>query len=141
MQDHFSPIGVVKSTPTQQAPQQQAPQQFSSEQQMHTNAGNEEVHKVEVLLDPESAKILSQVNAIHQASILNLGIKLFAKTNMYKEFMLKEDFKSLEQETENLQEMTDLSAGPSSQPTVSVSGAGASPATATAPAAGGFTSW
>ena len=58
---------------------------YSSEPTMQTNASDEVLTKVNVILDKESLKIIQEASNVHAESIVNLGIKLFAKTNIYKE--------------------------------------------------------
>ena len=117
---------IVHSQPQQQQ-QQQQPQQpqnnYSNEQSMNVDS-NEEGFKITVVLDKEAMGILQQTSAIHQESLINLGIKLFAKTNIYKEFLLRPDFKVMDNETDDLVEMTSVvetqisSSAPSSNPVV-----------------------
>jgi hypothetical protein len=88
--------------PVSQVPQQPQSTSFSSEPRMNTNAGNEELVKVAVVLDKESVKILQEASGVHAESIVNLGIKLFAKTNIYKEFMLKPDYMTVDKSSDDI---------------------------------------
>ena len=88
--------------PVSQAPQQPQANSFSSEPRMNSSAGVEELTKVAVVLDKESIKILQEASGVHAESIVNLGIKLFAKTNIYKEFMLKPDFHQVDNSSEDI---------------------------------------
>ena len=123
-----------------QQPAQPTSPQYSSEQTMQPGAGDEIGYKVSVTLDKEAMKILEESSLNFQETIVNLGIKLFAKTNVYKEYMLKADFKTLEQETSDLQETVAVDI---SQPAPQVTTSNSKTATTTAPAqaSGGFTSW
>ncbi|RLA81354.1 MAG: hypothetical protein DRG78_09310 [Epsilonproteobacteria bacterium] len=134
-----SPIGHIGAQQTQ-AP---ATPQYSSEPTMNANASDEQLTQVTVVLDKESLKIIKEASTVHAESIVNLGIKLFAKTNIYKEFMLKSDFKSLEQNTEDIVSLTDISAATSTAATSTSPTAHGAPVSTTisAPAAGGFSSW
>lgn len=95
-----------QAQPAQQA--QQPQQAYSNEQEMvtHAEAGSQTVTTV---LDAEAFKIIQQASQLHGEAIINLGIKMLAKTNMYKEFMLKPEFKTLDVATENIADAVDLS--------------------------------
>jgi hypothetical protein len=125
--------------PQPQQPQQ--PQQYSNEAAMTTTAGNETATQITLSLDNEAFKILTEASGLHAESIVNLGIKLFAKTNIYKEFMLKPDFKTLTPETEDLITAVDISVSPAAEPVQSSTTKSASTTAPAAPAAGGFASW
>ena len=103
---HQYPPAQPQAVPTQP----QAQTTYSSEPQMNTTAGDEILSKVTVALDKEAMTIIQEASAIHGETIVNLGIKLFAKTNMYKEFMLKQEFKMIKQDTEDLNNMTNVAS-------------------------------
>ena len=134
-------IGV----PVQPQPQVQAtipvqPAQYSTENQMMAATANQEqLHKIETVLDNESFQILQQVSSIHAQSIVAMGIKLFAKTNLYKEFMLKEDYKTLDNTTEDLVEETNVQSAAVVGPKTTSSSTPS--ATAAGSTAAGFTAW
>lgn len=96
--------------PVSQAPQQPQSNSFSSEPKMNQNAGNEELTKVAVVLDKESIKILQEASGVHAESIVNLGIKLFARTNIYKEFMLKPDYQIIDKTTEDIATLSSVTS-------------------------------
>ena len=132
---------TILGTTVQPQPQQQAPAQYSSEAQMNANAGQEQLHKIETVLDNDAYQILQQASSVHAQSIVALGIKLFAKTNLYKEFMLKEDYKTLEVGTEDIVEETSVQVA-TTAPTQMATTSKTTPSAATSsPSAGGFTSW
>ena len=97
--------------PMQQPSQQpsQQPPIYSNESDMHSQTGYQvnnqphqqnsldisELTKVECLLDKDSMKILTDAHAQFSESIINLGIKMFARSDIYKEYMLKEEIKKL----------------------------------------------
>ena len=142
MNKNIQPIGNVGN---QQAPSQPAVQQpqstYSSEPAMNTNAGVEGLINVSVILDKESLKIIQEASSVHAESIVNLGIKLFAKTNIYKEFMLKQDFQQLEQSTEDLQSLTDITATPSTSPVPTTAQKAQTTTTSVSGQSSGFASW
>lgn len=124
-------------------PQEQiktAPDTFSSEPNMHINAGDEKLVKVTVMLDQESLQIIQEASAVHSESIVNLGIKLFAKTNVYKEFMLKESNKPMDVKTEDIASQVEAKADVVPTPTSSAP-TSSSEIPASTGTAGGFTSW
>lgn len=145
-------LQVNQQVPSQAQPTQQAPQvnqipepvkspQYSNETQMqnHAPAG---VITVNVNLDAEAYKILQEASLIHSESIVNFGIKLFAKTNAYKEFMLKNEYKSLDISTEDLSgavNVTDAVDQVDNTPAPSTDNTSSTPA---APkSAAGFAAW
>lgn len=139
---YVPPVEIPKSVqPMPHMPQTQ-PNDFSSEPSMHTNAGDETLTNVTVMLDKESLRIIKEASAVHSESIVNLGIKLFAKTNVYKEFMLKPGAVPLDTKTEDLQTLTEAVAGmtDTNVPTTSSAAESAASAASTAPS-GGFQTW
>ena len=104
----------MQTQPAQQQQYQQQPQpqpqpnNFSSEPKMTQATGKEEVKQVGVNLDAESIKIIGEAGAIFGETIVNMGIRLFAKTNVYKEFMLKVDHKVQDTKTEDLETLTSV---------------------------------
>jgi len=85
----------------------QPPQQpvYSNEQQMPTGQGiqpnsttplnTEGITKVECILDNNSLKILQESHPEFAESIINLGIKMVAESDIYKSYMIKDEFKKL----------------------------------------------
>ncbi len=116
---------------------------FSTEPEMHTNAGEEGITQVTVMLDKDSLKIIQDASMVHGESIVNLGIKLFSKTNVYKEFMLKAGTVPLDTTTEDLQTLSQAVAdmGKTEQLTGSQGKAVSPTTTPSAPTAGGFQQW
>lgn len=72
-------------------------------QQQEIHYGNNNI-KVTVELDSESFEILQNASDIYSDTIINAGIKLFSKSNMYKELMSfkKEDTKAEENLNESV---------------------------------------
>ena len=120
-------------------PQPAQTPQYSSESQMTSTAGQEQLHKIETILDNEAYQILQQASSVHAQSIVAMGIKLFAKTNLYKEFMLKEDYKTLEVSTEDLVE--DVSVQTPTPPTQTSTKASTPSGAASSAPTSGFASW
>ena len=116
---------------------------------MNTQAATDNgMTNVSVILDKESLKIIQEASEVYAHTIVNMGIKLFAKTNAYKEFMKYQDFKDLDTSTEDLAGIVDIAAAASTpQPQTGVqtpnAGNSGSVGGPTAPkaSAGGFTSW
>jgi len=137
------PINSPQYTqPAQPAQPSQPSQNYSSETTMQTTAGDEVLSKVTVALDKDAMKIITEASAIHGESIVNLGIKLFAKTNMYKEFMLKKEFIPLDTTSDDLISLSDVAVvdTPLASATTSTATMQA-PSTATANQSSGFTAW
>lgn len=140
----YQPQPQPQAAPTQ--PQPQAQTAYSSEPQMNTTAGDEVLAKVTVALDKEAMAIIQEASAIHGETIVNLGIKLFAKTNMYKEFMVKQEFKAIKQSTEDIIAMTDVAGAVESVATTTATPGSMTPNTVATVAAapdpsGGFNAW
>ena len=146
IQDYHSAPQTVNAGPYIPQPQPSvqpmpSPDNFSSEPAMQTNAGDEKLTQVTVMLDNESLRILQEASAVHSESIVNLGIKLFSKTNVYKEFMMKPGTKLLDTKTEDLQTLSEAVAD--------VGSVSSSPATTTVTttaqaatiSSGGFQTW
>ena len=136
------PVGHGYQQPAQPQPQ---PTLYSSEPKMNTTAGDEVLSKVTVALDKESMNIVQEASALYGETIVNAGIKLFAKTNMYKEFMVKQEFKAIKQSTEDIITMTDVAgaveAVVATASTATTPGS-MTPNTMTPPASsGGFSAW
>jgi len=94
--------------------------------------------QVQMLIDQEAMQILNESSAVHRESIVNLGIKLFSKTNAYKEFMLKDEFKKEDITTENLIDSISLETNNSKGVSTTVSDT----VVDTPPSTGaGFASW
>ncbi len=136
---------VYQTPQTPHAQPQPVPQTgYSTETTMTQQAGQEVVQSVTLNLNAESIKILSEASSIYGESIVNFGIKLFSKTNAYKEFMLKADFKSMDQSSEDIQTLADVTAVPDagSAPAMTNNQPSASSASPAAPAVGGgFNAW
>jgi len=144
------PVQPAPTTPVQPVPAQNipvqpaqapAPSNFSSEPQMHTNAGEEGVTQVTVMLDKDSLKIIQDASMVHGESIVNLGIKLFSKTNVYKEFMLKAGTVPLDTSTEDLQTLSQAVADLGEPSLASTAGTTTESAVISAPSGGGFQQW
>lgn len=143
----INPIPTPGSpAPQPQPPLQPAPQPtqpapiYSSEPKMHTNAGDEQLMQVTVILDSEALQIINNASAVHGESIVNLGIKLFAKTNIYKEFMMKPGTIPLDTNTEDIVSLTEAAASMADKDPISR--ADIAKASTPAPAqAGGFQTW
>jgi len=80
-----------------QPPQQPA---YSNEQQMPTGQGiqsnplnTEGITKVECILDTNSLKILQEAHPEFAESIINLGIKMVGESDVYKSYMIRDEFK------------------------------------------------
>lgn len=105
---------MITSQPQQTQPQQTQPQQPPQQAQAYSSEPSMENHievgsqTVSVTLDPEALKIIQQASQLNGETIINLGIKMFAKTNVYKEFMLKAEFKTLDVVTEDIVDAIDL---------------------------------
>ncbi len=139
-------LEVPANMPKQPQHQQPAPAtSYSSEPQMNSTAGDEVLSKVTVALDKDAMTIIQEASAIHGETIVNLGIKLFAKTNMYKEFMVKQEFKALNQSTDDLVELTDIAVSDTvstTHATNTVASTQKTAGTITAPStSGGFNAW
>lgn len=135
------PPPVMAQVP-QQPTQPTTPQPtYSSESTMNTTASQENLHKVETILDSESFQILQKVSSIHAQTIVALGIKLFAKTNLYKEFMVKDEHKTLDIATEDIVEETSVAVETSSPVVASSSVSKPTTATPSGQTPGGFTAW
>ena len=137
------------AAPTQTAPTQTAPAAYSNEAQMQPQVPNGIV-TVTVNLDAESYKILQEASAVHSESIVNFGIKLFAKTNAYKEFMLKPEYKQSDTSTSDLSSDVDVSGAvnqvntSSTTPSATATSTASAASVASAPTAAkstGFASW
>ena len=123
-------------------PQQQA---YSSESKMG-QPDMTGIHVVQILLDDEAFSLLKQSSPIFTDVIINAGIKLMSKTNLYKEYLIKDEFKQMNTDSEDLNSTTSVNAAPitiqGSQNTAAAStpipgiGNGAKPAAATT-----FASW
>lgn len=101
---------------------------------------------VNVNLDDESLKIIQTSSGVFAEAIINLGIKLVSKTNVYKEFMIKDEFKkATETETEDIETAISVSevsnTTTSSNTTMSNTTNAPQPASAPATPSGGFSSW
>ncbi len=101
-----TPINQVNNVApvAQQAPVYSNEQQMQNQQVVNPTA---ELTKVEVVLDPEAIKILQEASAQFGESIVNLGIKMFAKTDVYKDFMLKEEYKIVQSNGTEIQNTND----------------------------------
>ena len=84
--------------PTPQ-PQQSS---YSTESKMQPMDAPNGAYRVQLLLDEESIKLLQQVSPVFTDAIINAGIKMMAKTNVFKEYMLKQEHKTKDTSTEDL---------------------------------------
>lgn len=143
-QHQYVPQLIQEPQQAQQAPQAQTT--YSNEGQMpqgHTQQPQvnsvDGLTKVEVVLDSESLQILKDANAQFGESIVNLGIKMMAETEIYKNYMMKAEVKKaalpVPQEQQNAQGngTMSLSGTPQSVP--------AQTAQAPQTSAGGFQAW
>lgn len=145
-----TPKPVYQTPPASVPPQSvaQPPVQpagtFSSEPEMNITAGDERLTKVTVMLDQEALEIIQNASAVNSEAIVNLGIKLFAKTNVYKEFMVKAGNKPMDLKTEDIEKQVE-SVADVVAPTTTTPGSAGAPAAAvsnqTAGGGGGFTAW
>jgi len=139
--------GVAYSQPSPQPQQQPA---YSSEPAMQPQPQqSNQLVAVEAHLDNESIKILQEASSAHTQSIINLGIKLFSKTNIYQEFMLNEEFKKVEIVQEDIisnvsTNITDT-LGTSNTPQATIvpqtAAAATAPTAEAAPKSTGFAKW
>ena len=113
----------------------QMPQGHTQQPQVNSVDG---LTKVEVVLDSESLQILKDANAQFGESIVNLGIKMMAETEIYKNYMMKAEVKKaalpVPQEQQNTQGngTMSLSGTPQSVPVQT---------SQTQTPAGGFQAW
>jgi hypothetical protein len=100
------PAAQAVGTAPQQAQQAQQPVQYSNEPAMNNQAGVQqnnstilnnptELTRVEMLLDKESIRIIQEASPQFGESIVNLGIKLFSETEVYKQYMQKEELRNI----------------------------------------------
>jgi len=87
--------GQYPGQPGQPAQVAQPAQHNTVPMAQNTPLNAEGIQKVEVLLDKESIKILQEAHGQFGEAIVNLGIKMFAETDVYKTYMLREEFKKL----------------------------------------------
>ncbi len=89
---------------TYQQPQQPVQQPQLPVQQPQLPEG---ATQIQLVLDDEAMKIVNETSIVLREAIINMSIKLFAKTNTYKEFMLLSEFRE-ELKTEELVTSVDV---------------------------------
>ena len=121
-------------------PSPQQPQ-YSTESKM-AQAPEQGITPVNVNLDADSLRILQECSPIYHQVIVNMGIQLLAKTNMYKEYMLLAEYSKHDKSSEPLEQTMDVSAAVAQSQVQQPQPQSQNTATpAAAPKAGGFTAW
>lgn len=90
MQNYQQPQQPMQNYQPQQPMQQPDPQHVTQTQD--TN----DLQKVAVVLDKHSMRIIKEAGEVFAETIVNLGIKLFSETDTYRNYMLKEEYKTEE---------------------------------------------
>ncbi|MFA7127625.1 MAG: hypothetical protein WC136_00475 [Sphaerochaeta sp.] len=78
----------------QQTYQPQQPMQPMHPQHVAQTQDTNDLQKVAVVLDKHSMRIIKEAGEVFAETIVNLGIKLFSETDTYRNYMLKEEYKT-----------------------------------------------